>query len=288
VLSLNEGKACDAVIRHLEGRAKAQRSNMRLHDKHPDPDRRVELTFELGSDLYALEHTGIEPFPNFMRMNRDSQRLFEPIIRGVSPTLSPNEILELQLPVGALTSRNNRELKQIQNALVRHVIVTAPGVPVRSYADYIGDIKPVTPRDVPFPVTLYRFNSLGLQARFQITHSLRGDRKAIRSERIRLACEKKFPKLASWKASDKARTILVMEDNDIQLTSPQIVTDAFLPIALARGDRPDATYMLMTCTEPWYGWPVLIDNVSYFDLAKRCHPVHFEIDPASLTPVTPR
>jgi hypothetical protein len=104
VLSLNEGKACDAVIRHLEGRAKAQRSNMRLHDKHPDPDRRVELTFELGSDLYALEHTGIEPFPNFMRMNRDSQRLFEPIIRGVSPTLSPNEILELQIPVGALYS----------------------------------------------------------------------------------------------------------------------------------------------------------------------------------------
>jgi hypothetical protein len=288
LLSLNEGKACDAIIRHLEARANAQRSNIRLHDKHPEPDRRVELTFELGSDLYAMEHTGIEPFPDFMRMNRDSQRLFDPIIRGASAALSPNEILELQIPVGALTNRGKKELKRIQDALVRHVIMTAPAVPVRSYADYIGDIKPVTPSGVPFPVTLYRFSSLGLTARFHITHSLRGDRGAIRSERIRLACEKKFPKLAAWKASDKARTIFVMEDNDIQLTSPQIVADAFLPIAMARGDRPDDTYMLMTCAEPWYGWPILIDNVSYFNLAKRCHPVHFEIDPAILTPVTPR
>jgi hypothetical protein len=288
VLSLNEGKACDAIIRHIEGRAEALRCNTRLHDKHPEPDRRVELTFELGSSLYAMEHTGIEPFPDFMRMNRDSRRLFDPIIRGVSTALSPNEMLELHIPVGALTDRGNKDLKRIQDALVRHVIVTAPGVPVRSYADYIGDLKPVTPPSVPFPVTLYRFNSLGLPARFQIVHSLRGNREGLRAERIRLACEKKFPKLAAWKASDRARTILVLEDNDIQLTNQSVVADAFLSIAMARDDRPDETYMLMTCTEPWYGWPILIDNVTYFDLAGRYHPIHLEIDPAELTPVTAR
>jgi hypothetical protein len=288
VLSLNEGKACDAIIRHIEARAKAQYSNMRLHDKHPEPDRRVELTFELGFGLYALEHTSIEPFPDFIRMNRDSQRLFDPIKRGASPALSPNEILQLQIPLGELTDLGNKELKRIQDALVRHVIATAPGVPVRSYADYVGDLKPVTPPGVPFPVTLYRFHSLGLPAQFHITHSLRGNIEALRAERIRLACEKKFPKLAAWKASDRARTILVLEDNDIQLTSPPLVADAFLPVAMARDDRPDETYMVMTCAEPWYVWPILIDNITYFDLAKRYHPIHLEIDPAELTPVTTR
>jgi hypothetical protein len=220
-------------------------------------------------------------------MSSNLKRLFDPIKRGVSSALSPNEILELKIPVGALTDRGNKDLKRIQDALVRHVIVTAPGVPVRSYADYIGDLKPVTPPGVPFPVTLYRFDSVGLPARFQITHSLQGNRYVLRAERIRLACKKKFPKLAAWKASDRARTILVLEDNDIQLTNPQIVAETFLPIAMARNDRPDETYMLMTCTEPWYGWPILIDNMTYFDLAKR-HPVHFEIDPAELTTVTAR
>jgi len=288
MLSLNEGRACDAIIRHIEARAKARRTNVRFHDKHPEPGRRVELTFELGSGLYAMEHSSIEPFPDFMRMNRDSQRLFDPIIRGISPSRPPNEILELHIPVGGLTALSNKGLKRIQGVLVRYVIATAPGVPVRSYADYIGDLKPVTPLGVPFPVTLYRFDSLGSPARFQIVHSLQGNHEALRVERIRLACEKKFPKLAAWKAAGRARTILVMEDNDIQLTNQSVVADAFLPIAMARDDSPDETYMLMTCTQPWYAWPILIDNITYFDLADRYHPIHLEIDPAELTPLTAR
>jgi hypothetical protein len=287
VLSLNEGKACDAIIRHIEARANAQRANMRLHDEHPERDRRVELTFEIGTSLYAMEHTGIEPFPDFMRMNRDSRRLLEPIERGVSAALAPKEILELHIPVGALTALSNKELRRIQDALVRYVIMAAPRVPVRSYADYIGDLNPVTPPGVPFSMRLYRFHSLGSPARFQVVHNLKGDRKALRADRIRLSCEKKFSKLAVWKAAG-ARTIFVMEDNDIQLTNPSVVADAFLSIAMARNDRPDETYMLMTCTDPWYAWPILIDNVTYFDFAQRYHPIHVEIDPAGLTPVTPR
>jgi hypothetical protein len=67
---------------------------------------------------------------------------------------------------------------------------------------------------------------------------------------------------------------------------PRVVAKAFLPIAMARDDRPDETYMIMTCCEPWYAWPILIDNVTYFDLARRRYPIHLEIDPAVLTSVT--
>jgi hypothetical protein len=286
--SFNEAKACDAIIRHIEARSKAPRSNLRLHDRHPQHDRRIELTFEIGSNLYAMEHTGIEPFSDFMRMNQDSDRLFGPVERSVSSALSPNEILEVHIPLGALTDLPNRDLERIQDAMIRHIIAVAPSVPVRSYADYIGDVKPVIPQGVPFPVTVYRFDSLGLPPRCKIVHRAPPNREALRAERLRLTCEKKFPKLAAWKAANNARTILVLEDNDIQLTNTQTVADAFLPIAMARADRPDETYMLMTCAEPWYAWPILIDNVSYFDLAQRYHPVRLEIDPAGLSPVTAR
>jgi hypothetical protein len=286
VLSFNEARACDAIIRQIEARANARRVNVCLHDNHPDPRRRVELTFEVSPQLYAMEHTGIEPFSDFMRMNQDSLRLFDPIKRGVSPAVSPNETIEVQIPVGALTNRSNKDLELIQDALVRHVIALAPGVPVRSYAEYIGDIRPATPPGVPFPVTVYRFHAPWAPARCQIVHSVGGDRESLRAERLRLACEKKFPKLAVWKNSNGARTVLVMEDNDIQLTSPPAVADAFLPIAKSRDDRPDETYMLMTCTDPWYAWPILIDDMTYFDLAQSSYPSHFEINPATLMPVT--
>jgi hypothetical protein len=236
-----------------------------------------------------MEHTAIEPFADFMRMNQDSPRLFDPIKQSLSSAVLPGEIWELHIPLGALTDRANKDLRRIQDALVRHVTGTAPGVPVRTYADYIGDLDPVMPPDVPFFVNLYRFDSLGLPSRFQIVHSLAGGSKeALRGERMLLACKKKFPKLAAWKKAHHARTVLILEDNDIQLTNPVVVADAFLPLAMAKEDRPDETYMVMTCAEPWLVWPILIGNDSYFDLAARSHPILFEIDSTKLTPVTHR
>jgi hypothetical protein len=288
MLSLNEGKACDAIVRHIEARTKAQRSNMRLHDTHPDKHRRVELTFEAGFTLYAVEHTGIEPFPEFMRMSGDSKRLFEPIEKAASAALPRNEVVQIDIPVGALFNKSKKTLRSIQDALVSFIVATVPKMPLRRYADYIGDIGAVTPAGVPFPVHLYRFHAPNTPFNFMIKHRLSGDTDAMRRDRIQRACNDKFPKLAAWKASDRARTILILEDNDIQLTNQAIVAEAYLPIAKARDDRPDETYMLMTCTDTWYAWPLLIDSVSYFDLAGRYHPVHLEFDSKTLTPVTAR
>ena len=102
-----------------------------------------------------------------------------------------------------------------------------------------------------------------------------------REERIKRACEKKFPKLEIWRHSHAARTVLVLEDNDMQLTNHMVVTDAFLKVAKARADGPDETYMVTTCAPVrWYGCPILIDGCSYFDLADASDkPIHFEIEP---------
>jgi hypothetical protein len=102
------------------------------------------------------------------------------------------------------------------------------------------------------------------------------------------AIDKKFPKLASWKTNEKAKTILVLEQNDIQLTNPSIVADTFLPLASARQDWPDETYLVASCLTPWYAWPILIGDKSYFDFAQGDEVAMWEFDPATLVALTNR
>jgi hypothetical protein len=235
MLKFNEGRACDAIIRHLEVRAGVQRSNVRLHDNDPQRDRNVELTFDLGGDFYAMEHTGIEPFSDFMRMNREAYRLFEPIIIAVSAAVPPNEVFELHIPAGVLTRRKKRDLKNIQDTLVRFILDGAPKLPLRRYADWRG-VEPDVPPGVPFAVKLFRFaSSVDLIGRCQLRHVLAGDVELLRADRIRKVCDEKFPKLAKWKASHNARTVLILEDNDIQNTNEAIVAETFSAHRVGQG-----------------------------------------------------
>ena len=151
--------------------------------------------------------------------------------------------------------------------MIDYIHTTWSTIPLRRYSDYIGADKPVTIKDVPFPFCLFRFESLGSLPRLQFVH-IAPDLKKERSERIGRACDDKFPKLATWKKKG-ARTILVLEDNDIQLTNPNTVAQVFVPIACIRDDCPDETYMVATCMEPWQLWPILVSGRSYFDLAKE-------------------
>jgi len=144
-------------------------------------------------------------------------------------------------------------------------------------------------QDVPFPVSLYRFEPVLVPGHhFQLKHMVT-NHKQERIDRMMQAVQTKFPKLEAWKRNYSARTILVLEDNDIQLTNQAVVTDAFVPLAKARTDRPDETYLVASCMDPWYTWPILIDGTTYFDLAEREGAnVGWEIDQRTLTSLTKR
>jgi hypothetical protein len=80
----NEGKALDAVIRFIEARDHAPRGpDGRSPDDLNDPDeqRRVDYICTVGQTLYAFEHTGIEPFPNQIRLADHNRKVFDPIIK---------------------------------------------------------------------------------------------------------------------------------------------------------------------------------------------------------------
>ena len=135
MLSFNEGKVCDAVVRHLEERAGTSRANLRWpeNEGHPHP---VEIAFMIKGNLFALEHTGIEPFKGHVQMDAEADRLFKPIIDALKNALGTTAVFELMIPANALQGRKMPEVRRIQRALIGWVQATAPTVPVRRYADY--------------------------------------------------------------------------------------------------------------------------------------------------------
>jgi hypothetical protein len=287
MLTFNEGKVCDAIVRHLEAREGAIRAEVQSPEAACD-DNPVELTWKLGSQLFALEHTGIEPFDDHMRLAAEAQRHFEPIREALKDVL-PEEIIELHVPAKAMLGQKKAEVVLIQAAITAWARQAAPMLRTRSYADYVGDVSWTTVAGVPFEIRLFRFENLTQQKGWvQIVHSVVGDREQQRRDRLRRTCDKKFPKLAAWRQKRGARTILALEENDIQLTNYSIVADAYLPLALSRIDRPDETYLISSCVEPWNVWPILIGDQTLYDLAIDDYVQRWEVDPTTLTTVTMR
>jgi hypothetical protein len=289
-LKFNEGLACEAIVRHLEGRENGVRADLRFPEEegHQFP---IEAAFKIGDQLYAVEHTGIEPFEGHVRMEAEAGRLFDPITDALNGNLDSTALVELHMPINVLQRLPNSEVRSIHKALIDWVKVTAPTIPKRPYPDYRGNaVGPIDVKGVPFPVTLVRFEPALIPGRhFDIRHTAVGIYQA-RTERMKRAIEKKFPKLAAWKRDHGAKTILVLEQNDIQLTNEAIVTDTFVPLATARTDQPDETYLVVSCMKPlWLGYPILIDDETFYDLArKKDAPVYWEIDQNALTPLTKR
>ena len=88
---------------------------------------------------------------------------------------------------------------------------------------------------------------------------------------------------AEWKRSYNARTVLVLEDADIQLTNHQLVADALSRAEKARTDKPDEIYLVSTFLDnPWYVTCLRREGKSYYDDGER----FWEVDPKSLQPLT--
>jgi hypothetical protein len=245
MLSFIEGKVCDAIVRHLEEREKHERAGLRWpeQEKHRSP---VEIAFSLSDQLYALEHTGVEPFEGHVRMEAQSERLFAPITKALKDSLGNDALFELYLPANAFHGRRSAELQTIQQAIIAWVKATAPTIPKRPYPDYKGTpAGPAKVAGVPFDLSLCRFEPPTIPGQhFQIKHTVNNIAK-LRTDRMKAAVDKKFPKLDLWKKNENAKSILALEQNDIQLTNPAIVTDTFLSLAQARADRPDETGRVM-------------------------------------------
>jgi len=286
----HERETCEGIIQHLERREKLKRREVEVHDQRAQTplDARVEMTFRLGTQFYAIEHTGIEPFEGHQRLEGRAPQLSTPIVEAIRSSLPipAGTNFELSIPVSALDGRPTRDVANIQKSLIAWVAATAPTLPPHRYVHRKTFIS-AQPPGVPFTVGLSRYESHpSVAGTFVLSHVASSDPKK-RQERIGRACDRKFPKLHKWKTSHNARTILVLEDNDLFLSNSDIIARTFLPIAQSRIDAPDETYLVDTHTPPtWYAWPMLINGKSYYELGDRQYPLYFELDSSgNLKPV---
>jgi hypothetical protein len=283
-MGFNEGKACDAVIRVLEARDGQTREGLRSpeQDGHAAP---IELTCCIGKRLFAFEHTGIEPFPGHVQLQAEAKRHFRPIEAMLAGKLPPTETFELMIPVKAMQGLRMNDLQRVQRSLAAWVEATAPTLPLALYGRYVVPIQSVQPPGVPFHVSLHRWKTHIPPDRFQIVHMVT-DLESARKLRIEEACARKFPKLDAWRSSKGARTVLVLEDNDIQLTNPQNVFDTLKSVERKFSNRPDEIYLVCTAIEnPWYVWALRVDHRDYYTLC-RADQCLTEVDANSLSDLT--
>ena len=278
----NEGKACDAVLRDIEARAGTTQRDLifpeKTHSVGP-----VELVCTVGMQRFAFEHTRIEPFAGHIQLEAEAKRHFEPIAERVAAQLPAESRFELEVPAGAMLGLNDRAARPIQDALVRWILTTAPGLPTAFPGRRILPIQKVTPPGVPFAVSLDRRPREDFPSPFVIRHLVEGNVEVLRLQRLGNAYQKKMEKLQPWKA-DGATAILILEEDDIFLTNHFNVADALAKVEASHGDWPDEVYLLGVLSSMWLITRLRIGNQTLYDL-----PVDdrfWEVEPSALIDVT--
>ena len=283
----NEGKACDAVIKRIEAREGSARSNVQFPEQvnHAAP---VELVCDIGEWTYAFEHTGIEPFHGHVQLQVEAEAQLRPIKDALASALPMTENFELQIPLKAMEGLKGKNLKKAQQSIIEWVKKSASTLPIAGIGRYVMPISKVSLPDLPFEVSLHRSTTGGYRnGIFKVGHLVNGATlEDERLERIRDAYSRKWPKLAAWRRAAGARLILIFEENDIQLTNPQLVADAIALIEKDVTEKPDEIYLVTTSiNDPWWIWAMRIDSEDYYTLCASQKSMT-EVSPSSLLDLT--
>ena len=269
----NEGKACDAAVRHIEVCTGKTRTNVRLPEKDGiGPP--VELRLTVGAQEYAFEHTLLQPYRNRIKYGAVFDKINKFIRERISDPLPGSVYYSLNVPIDVSLPRKKKNRDQALQSLVDWILQTAQRLYERRH--YISWPSPFPPyigvnnsiRGIPdgfeCAFELFRWpdgvpthrepGALGMRFRppDDIDHPLRGA--------LKEAFAKKFPKLYDCKAQG-ARTVLVLEGIDLPFWPSKFIGN-HLPALLAEStDPPDEIYLVEPDREMmWRVWPVKRDG----------------------------
>lgn len=264
----NEGKTCDAVVRFLENWTGETRTNIR----YPEKDRNgplVDLRLKLGAQEYAFEHTRIEPFENHINTGVVFNKINDYIKQKLSDKLPKPAYYELRVPVDVCLPEKKSKL--VLNNLIEWIRTNVQCLhdrnsnqfePSRSRYQY-DDCIHGKPIGLNCTVEILRWPDaafLGEKPGYLGTRLICPDAlEVLRTERLSRAFIDKCPKLHFCK-KEGARTILILENIDIAITSLDLV-GAQLPVLLAeRSDVPDEIFLVETYRNPWWVWLMKCDD----------------------------
>ena len=269
----NEGRACDAVVKVLERRTGEERTDLSRPDTGDDPP--VELRLKLGSRKYAIEHTQLEAFEGQVATGVSLGQLTSPVTRSLTGVLPAPARYIMCFPIDPSLGVKRAQLKQHVKNLIEWVRENAkqlhrkvherlrsePILLQRDYCDSITD----KPQGFPYEITLScRVIPPPFGQKPGTLDAMRwepDDKEALRKKRLERALSDKSLKLQRCK-EEGARTVLVLESDDIALTSYDLVGAALVALAKEPTDKsqfPDEIYFVETFTDPWIVWPMKCD-----------------------------
>jgi hypothetical protein len=221
-------------------------------------------------------------------LQADTPVHFKPVEERLAGVFAPDS-LHLIVPAKATEQLKRREIETMQRALGDWIIEITPTLPRARYGTYRPQARSVRVPGVPFDVSLYRFESPvpAVGGYLFVRPSFEGDIEHERLARICRAYEKKFAQLAPWRR-DGARTVLILEENDISFTNAYVVAGALGIIEQGAAERPDEIYLLSTIVKKlWQLWTIRIDDYVYDDFSVWGKSL-LETDPATLDDLTGR
>ena len=268
IIPSNEGKACDAVVRHVELCTDAKRSGVRHPEKDGDGPP-VDLRLKVGERDYAIEHTLLQPRENRIKDSAAFRKINEFIRREIREPLPGAVYYELHVATNVILPKGTKNRNGAFTNLVEWIRSTAQRLHERRWAYPPSLVVNNTIKEAPDgfddEFELLRWpdsapakrtpGSLGM--RFMASENVEQSLITTLSK----AFAKKFPKLHRCKAQG-ARTVLVLEGIDLPIGHYQII-GKHLPALLDRhSGQPDEICLV----EPrvydtmWWIWPVKRDG----------------------------
>ena len=273
----NEGRGCDAVIRHLEKWTGETRAGIR-HPEKEGVGPPVELRLQLGDQHYAIEHTCIESFDNQIKASISIREIKNYIKEAFTDTLPGPVYYELQVPMDVCLPEKKKDRERMFNTLGKWIQESAErmqarntdlyAVPIRSKV-WHEDCVTGTPLGIGYEIKLLRstlwppaFHTAGRKPGTivlwynHLDENARNDRYYRRLQR---AFDKKCPKLKRCKV-EGARTVLILEAVDSFMTLNEQL-GRYLPALLdGREDAPDDIYLVSPGDSRWWVYPVKHDD----------------------------
>jgi len=286
-LTFHEGQACDAVLRRIEKRECGQRKNL----SRPEVEGTIapiDLTCEINGTLFAIEHTGIEPFEGHLRLDAQAKRSLRPIEAALTEQLQPAERVVVTVPWDAFLNKKGRGAEVLQKALVALVVRVYGSIPVDRPGRRARAVRIPSEINVPFEIFVDRSENSGFPGKVIVACSGPDNFEAERSSRLKRVYESHARKLETWKSARNARTILILEEADIQTTREDLVADALQTVEQNAEAKPDEVWLVSTAVSSiWHSWWLRVGQQYCEDLSYRGNSLS-EVDPRTLVRLTER
>ena len=282
----NEGRACDAVIRHLEKWTGETRAEIR----HPESDGvgpPVELRLQLGNQNYAIEHTRVESFDNQIKAGISIGEINDYIKERFTDPLPGPVYYELQVPMDVCLPEKRKDRERMLSTLDMWIRESAHCMhgrntdlfrplfaPIRNEV-WHDDCVTGTPLGTAYEIKLVRtklwppdIHTAGRKPGTivlwynYLDEDERNDRYFRRLQR---AFDKKCPKLKRCKV-EGARTVLILEAVDSIVTLTDQIGRHLPALLDGRKDAPDDIYLVSPGDSLWWVFPVKHDGDHWPDV----------------------